>query len=176
MACQPGSPNLVGGQFWGQQRQQAVTSTAQQPDKIDLRFDPGLLGEQYQGLPKVPFTDGFRVQQQSHLFDQLDQLVLDKAEQLNIAGQGHCVYVPAAQPQNGNCNSTSTGLQCSGALDKTIQRAQCSEIVVYGGAVNINHDLSGTKLFIASSNNLTLNQSVEGILTTRGDLNVSLSN
>lgn len=109
-------------------------------------------------------------------FEYLDQAVFDKADELVASGQGHCVYRPTSFPQNGNCNSTSTGFQCSGALDKNIHSAQCPEIAIYGGAMNINHDLSGSKLFVSVQNNLTLNQSVNGILSTRGDLNTSLNN
>lgn len=109
-------------------------------------------------------------------FGYLDQAVLDKADQLVAAGQGQCVYRPTNNPQNGNCNSTSSGFQCSGALDKTILGAQCPEIAIYGGAVNINHALSGSQLFISTQNNLTINQSVTGIFSTRGDLNTSVNN
>ncbi|MBT9544433.1 MAG: S8 family serine peptidase [Candidatus Sericytochromatia bacterium] len=110
------------------------------------------------------------------LFSHLDQTVLEKADELIAAGKSQCVYKPSSNPQNGNCNSTSTGFQCSGALDKTIQAAQCPEMAIYGGAMNINHPIPNTKLFVSIQNNLTINQSVMGIFNTRGDLNTSLSN
>lgn len=114
---------------------------------------------------------------ESPLLDQLDQFVLAKAAALNAAGQSQCVYLPPEnQRQNGNCNSDSQGLNCSGALNKQIVAAQCPEIVVYGGAMNLNHALPDSKLFVAVSNNLTLNASVQGILATRGDLNTNLNN
>ncbi|MDZ4058319.1 MAG: hypothetical protein U1D69_15410, partial [Polynucleobacter sp.] len=119
--------------------------------------------------PRPPLTG-------NQQFDYLDQSVQEKVDELMATGQGHCVYRPTSHPQNGNCNSTSTGFQCSGALDKTIQTAQCPEIAIYGGAMNINHAITGSKLFVSVQNNLTINQSVTGIFNTRGDLNTSLNN
>lgn len=177
MGCQPGTPGPapLGLSSLSQQGQQRTGQL--QPKTIEMKFDASLLGKQYQHIPQVALKDIFKIQQQGDdLFDDLEETVLQKADQLSLAGQHQCIYVPSAQPQNGNCNSTSTGFQCSGALDKTLLTAQCPEMVVYGGAVNINHDLSGTKLLVFSSNNLTINQSVQGVLSTRGDLNVSLSN
>lgn len=108
--------------------------------------------------------------------DQMDQLVLNKANALVAAGESQCTYLPPTnQRQNANCNSNSTGFQCSGALNKTIQTAQCPEIAIYAGAVNINNDLTVSKLFIATSNNLTVNQSAKGVLATRGNLNTSVN-
>ncbi len=110
------------------------------------------------------------------LLNRLDQTVLDKANQLISQGKGQCVYLPPTnQRQNANCNSTSSGFQCSGPLNKTVQAAQCPEIAIYGGAMNINNPIS-SKLFVAVQNNLTINASVKGILSTRGDLNTSLNN
>lgn len=111
------------------------------------------------------------------LFANLDQVVLDKANQLIDAGQGQCVYLPPLeQRQNANCNSNGSGFECSGSLNKTIQASQCSEIAIYGGAININNAIPNTKLFVAVQNNLTINQSVNGVLITRGDLNTSINN
>lgn len=108
--------------------------------------------------------------------DQMDQLVLNKINSLVAQGKSACTYLPPTnQRQNGNCNSTSTGFQCSGALNKTISAASCPEIAIYGGAMNINNALPNTKLFVATSNNLTINQSVQGVLTTRGNLNIGLN-
>lgn len=51
--------------------------------------------------------------------DQMDQLVLNKANALVTAGKSLCTYLPPTnQRQNANCNSNSTGFQCSGALNK----------------------------------------------------------
>lgn len=111
------------------------------------------------------------------LLDQIDQAVLAKANQLTAAGQGQCVYLPPSnQRQNANCNSTAMGFQCSGPLNKTLNAASCPEMAIYGGAMNINNALPTTKLFVAMQNNLTINQSVKGILSSRGDLNTNLNN
>ena len=113
----------------------------------------------------------------SQLLDQLDQVVLAKANQLTAAGQSQCVYLPPInQRQNANCNSTSTGFQCSGPLNKTLSAAACPEMAIYGGAMNINNALPSAKLFVAMQNNLTINQSVKGIFSSRGDLNTNLNN
>ena len=113
----------------------------------------------------------------NQVLDQLDQEVLAKADQLRAAGQSACVYQPsAAQRQNGNCNSTSSGLQCSGALNQTLSAASCPQMVVYGGSLNLNHAFPNTQVFAAVSNNLTINQSVHGVLSSRGSLNSSLNN
>ena len=113
----------------------------------------------------------------TQLLDQLDQAVLTKANQLTSAGQSQCVYLPPTnQRQNANCNSTSTGFQCSGPLNKTLSAASCPEMAIYGGGMNINNALPNTKLFVAMQNNLTINQSVKGIFSSRGDLNTSLNN
>ncbi|MGV3526001.1 MAG: hypothetical protein ACO1RX_17390 [Candidatus Sericytochromatia bacterium] len=113
----------------------------------------------------------------TQILDQLDQAVVNKANALIAAGQGQCAYLPPTnQRQNANCNSTSSGLQCSGPLNKTLVAANCPEMAVYGGAMNLNNALPNTKIFAAVQNNLTINQSVQGILSTRGDLNTSLNN
>lgn len=108
--------------------------------------------------------------------DQMDQLVLAKINSLLAQGKSQCTYLPPTnQRQNANCNSTSTGFQCSGALNKTLVSASCPEIAIYAGAMNLNNALPDSKLFVATSNNLTLNQSAQGVLTTRGNLNTSLN-
>lgn len=109
--------------------------------------------------------------------DLIDQSVIAKANQLIANGQSQCTYLPtSSQRQNANCNSTPTGFQCSGSINKTINSASCPEIAIYSGAMNINHALSNSNLFVAVQNNLTINQSVTGILCSRGDLNTSLNN
>ena len=109
--------------------------------------------------------------------DQLDQLVLAKIDSLIAQGKQACVAKPpSGQPrQNLNCNSTNSGLQCSGPVNKTISRAQCPEIAVYAGGMNLNHDLSTSKLFVAVSNNLTLNHAGKGVYASRGNLNSNLN-
>lgn len=110
------------------------------------------------------------------LSDQMDQWVLDKISNLNAQGQSHCtVLPPVGQRQNTNCNSTASGIQCSGAVNKTLSAAACPEMAIYAGASNLNHALPQTRLFIATQNNLTLNQSAQGVLSTRGNLNTSLN-
>lgn len=113
----------------------------------------------------------------SQLLDRIDQAVIAKANELNAAGKSQCVYLPPiSQRQNANCNSTSSGFQCSGALNKTINSEGCAEIAIYGGAMNINNALNSSKIFAAIQNNLTINQSVRGIFSSRGDLNTNLNN
>lgn len=66
--CQPGGAPLGAGWFGGAAKQSQTTPNAQTQaytGKIDLQFDPGLLGQQYQGLRKVPFSGGdFQIQKQ----------------------------------------------------------------------------------------------------------------
>lgn len=113
----------------------------------------------------------------TQLLDQIDQTVISKANQLTAAGQSQCVYLPPTnQRQNANCNTTSTGIQCSGPVNKTILPVSCPEIALYGGAMTINNALPSSKLFVAVQNNLTINQSVKGIFSSRGDLNTNLNN
>ncbi len=110
------------------------------------------------------------------VLDQAEQVVLDKANQLIAAGQGACVYLPPAnQRQNANCNSSKSSLQCSGPVNQTLSKSQCPEMAVLAGAVNLNHDLSDSKLFVAASNNLTLNHSAQGVFVSRGNLNTNLN-
>jgi len=61
----PGSGPLGMGWFGSQQQSQPQRNQARPyTGQIDLQFDPSLLGQQYQGLPKVPFSGSFRVQNQ----------------------------------------------------------------------------------------------------------------
>ncbi len=145
--------------------------------EIRLEIDPSLLGEKYSHRRKASLTSkGFTIKSTTTSgFDELDQVVVNKANQLVASGQSHCVHVVVNERQNANCNSNSSGFQCSGPVNKTIQAAQCPEIAIYGGAMNINHTLPASKLWVAVTNNLTINQGVKGILSTRGDLNTSIS-
>ena len=140
----------------------------QVPGNFDLYLRP-----ETPALPPLCQTGGGST---ASLPDQMDQLVLAKINSLVTQGKSQCTYLPPTnQRQNANCNSTSTGFQCSGALNKTIVSASCPEIAIYAGAMNINNALPDSKLFVATSNNLTLNQSAQGVLTTRGNLNTSLN-
>lgn len=112
----------------------------------------------------------------SSLTDQVDQVVLAKIDSLIAQGKSACTYLPPAnQRQNANCNSSANGLQCSGPINKTLSAANCPEMAIYAGALNLNHALPNTKLFVSTSNNITLNQTANGILATHGNLNTSLN-
>lgn len=154
------------------------------PNLVSISFNPGLSDPKYANTPSIPFKQKqvkankpFSVKATGNeLFDQLDAAVLAKANALISAGHGECVYQPASFPQNGNCSTNgTTGFQCSGSLDKVLNTANCSEMAIIGGAITINHALPDTKLFVSSQNNLTINASTQGVFSTRGDLNVSLS-
>lgn len=139
----PGQPGQPGFQTLAGPGQQQAARQGKDPDAITLQINPGLFDKRHANAPVVTLqqatpASGFGIQSSGSDFDTLEQTVLAKADQLVAAGQGHCVYLPPSQPQNGNCNSSSTGFQCSGALDKSIQLAQCPEIAIYGGASNIN--------------------------------------
>ncbi|MGV3524392.1 MAG: hypothetical protein ACO1RX_09210 [Candidatus Sericytochromatia bacterium] len=130
-----------------------------------------------------PFSTGlfFNSQRETEVLDQLDQHVLATARQLIASGQSQCVYLPqnamgTPQRNGANCNTGSNGqIQCSGSLNQTLSLANCPQIAIYAESMNVNHPLNGSTLHVSTANTLNINQGVSGVWSSRGDLNLSLS-